>query len=166
MSNSVIGAFIRTTLCLSINSALGDAQGEGAMPRNVSVANDFIQEMIEQHDARMKWWREARFGMFVHWGLFSAAGGTWKEKPCSFLGCWMQQNFKIPVEEYRSVLMPKFTGERFNADFIARLAQEAGMKYIVPITKHHEGFCLFDSKTTDFKITNTPAKREIGRAHV
>jgi alpha-L-fucosidase len=108
----------------------------------------------------MKWWREARFGMFVHWGLFSAAGGTWEGKPSPFLGCWMQDSFKIPAEKYRAALMPKFTGEHFDPDFIAQLAREAGMKYIVPITKHHEGFCLFDSKATDFKISNTPAKRD------
>ena len=72
----------------------------------------------------------------------------------------MQDSFKIPAEEYRSALMPKFTGEHFDPDFIAQLAQDTGMKYIVPITKHHEGFCLFDSKFTDFKISNTPAKRD------
>ncbi|MBN1854200.1 MAG: alpha-L-fucosidase, partial [Pirellulales bacterium] len=119
-----------------------------------------FQETPEQHDARMQWWREARFGMFVHWGLFSAAGGTWNGKPCPFLGCWMQDSFKIPAKEYRSAFMPKFTGEHFDPDFIAQLAQDTGMKYIVPITKHHEGFCLFDSKFTDFKISNTPAKRD------
>jgi len=106
----------------------------------------------------MQWWREARFGMFVHWGLFSASGCTWKGKAGG--GCWMQSGRKIPAAEYREVLMPKFTGERFDPDFIAQLAKDAGMKYIVPITKHHEGFSLFDSKHTDFKITNTPAKRD------
>ena len=117
-------------------------------------------ETKAHRDARMKWWREARFGMFVHWGLFSAAGGTWQGKPSPALGCWMQNDFKIPADEYRAALMPKFTGERFDPDFIAQLAKDAGMKYVVPITKHHEGFCLFDSKFTDFKISNTPAKRD------
>jgi alpha-L-fucosidase len=122
--------------------------------------NARFKETKEQRDARMKWWRDARFGMFVHWGLFSAAGGTWKGKPSPFLGCWMQDSFKISADEYRSALMSKFTGERFDPDFIAELAKDAGMKYIVPITKHHEGFCLFDSKFTDFTIGNTPAKRD------
>jgi alpha-L-fucosidase len=117
-----------------------------------------IEETNVQRDARMKWWREARFGMFVHWGLFSAAGCTWKGKAGG--GCWLQSSRKIPAAEYREVLMPKFTGERFDPAFIAQLAKDAGMKYIVPITKHHEGFCLFHSKHTDFKITNTPAKRD------
>lgn len=72
----------------------------------------------------------------------------------------MQSSLEIPKEEYAAALMPKFTGERFDADFIAQLAVDAGARYIVPITKHHEGFCLFDSDATDFKITNTPARRD------
>jgi hypothetical protein len=122
--------------------------------------NASFQETPGQHDSRMKWWREARFGMFVHWGLFSAAGGTWHGKKSTFLGCWMQTSLKIPKEEYAAELMPKFTGEHFDPDFIARLAEETGVKYIIPIAKHHEGFALFDSKVTDYKITNTPAKRD------
>ena len=122
--------------------------------------NALFKETPEQRGARMQWWREARFGMFVHWGLFSAAGGTWHGKQTTFLGCWMQSSLKIPKDEYASELMPKFTGERFDPDFIAQLAKDTGVKYIVPITKHHEGFCLFDSKVTDYKITNTPAKRD------
>jgi alpha-L-fucosidase len=140
-----------TTALLAVIAGQVQAAGQISMPP---------AETVTQRDARMKWWREARFGMFVHWGLFSAAGGTWNGKPSPSLGCWMQHNFEIPAAEYSNALMPKFTGERFDADFIAQLARDAGMKYIVPITKHHEGFCLFDSKFTDFKITNTPAKRD------
>jgi alpha-L-fucosidase len=113
-----------------------------------------------ERDARMHWWREARFGLFIHWGLFSAAGGTWHGQRTPWLGCWMQSSLKIPKEEYAAELLPKFTGKHFDAGFIAQLAKDTGAKYIVPITKHHEGFCLFDSKVTDFKITNTPAKRD------
>jgi alpha-L-fucosidase len=119
-----------------------------------------IQESTTDHEARMKWWREARFGIFVHWGLFSAAGCTWKGQKTQWLGCWMQSSLKIPKEEYAAALLPKFTGEHFDAGVIAQLAKDAGAKYIVPITKHHEGFALFDSKVTDFTITNTPAKRD------
>lgn len=113
-----------------------------------------------ERDTRMQWWREARFGLFVHWGLFSAAGGTWHGQKTPWLGCWMQSSLKIPKEQYAAALLPMFTGEHFDADFLAQLAKDAGTRYIVPITKHHEGFCLFDSKHTDFKITNTQAKRD------
>jgi alpha-L-fucosidase len=121
---------------------------------------DQHHETREERDARMAWWREARFGMFIHWGLFAAAGGTWKGKPCPFLGCWMQEQFNIAPEEYRSALMPKFTGEFFDASAIASLAKQAGMKYVIPITKHHEGFSLFDTKYSDYNITHTPAQRD------
>ncbi len=131
----------------------------GMMPGRQAAAEQ-RQETPEQRDARMAWWREARFGMFIHWGLFSAAGGTWEGKPAPIVGCYLQQSFNIDHEVYRDALMPKFTGERFDADFIAQLAEEAGMKYVVAITKHHEGFCLFDSQLTDYKITNTPAGRD------
>jgi alpha-L-fucosidase len=113
-----------------------------------------------ERDARMHWWREARFGLFIHWGLFSAAGGTWHGQQTPWLGCWMQSSLKIPKDEYAAELLPKFTGEHFDAGYLAQLAKDAGARYIVPITKHHEGFCLFDSRHTDFKITNTPAKRD------
>jgi alpha-L-fucosidase len=145
--------------CLTVASAfvlLGSALASEPAPP-VPAA---IQEFTTDHDARMKWWREARFGIFVHWGLFSAAGCTWKGEKSQWLGCWMQSSKKIPKEEYAAELMPKFTGEHFDAGFLAQLAKDAGAKYIVPITKHHEGFALFDSKVTDFTITNTPAKRD------
>lgn len=116
-------------------------------------------ESPKERDARMAWWREARFGMFVHWGLFSAAGGVWEGRESPPSACWMQSKFQIPPDTYAS-LTRQFTGEHFDAAFIARLAREAGMKYIVPVAKHHEGFCLFDSSLTDFKIANTPARSD------
>jgi len=121
---------------------------------------DVFHETREERDNRMQWWREARFGMFIHWGLYSAAGGTWEGRPCGLAGCAMQYYFQIPHREYREVLMPKLTGERFDPDFIADLAKEAGMKYVVAVTKHHDGFCMYDSALTDYKITNTPAQRD------
>jgi alpha-L-fucosidase len=131
------------------------------------AADDPLNETPEQRDARMAWWREARFGMFIHWGLYSGAGGTWEgrpstvaEAPSAPLGCWMQRTFEIPYEVYRRELMPKLTGERFDPGFIADLAKDAGMKYVVAVTKHHDGFCMFDSELTDYKITNSPAKRD------
>lgn len=120
------------------------------------------QESPQARDDRMAWWREARFGMFIHWGLFSVAGGVWdgqKALPVVCSSCWLQMRLAVPADEY-TALTQKFTGEHFDPTFIARLAKDAGMKYVVPIAKHHEGFCLFDSKLTDYKITNTPAKRD------
>lgn len=155
MKSSILIVISMTFLSVFPSQAAGSDSNKRS-----SEPSEFIRESDPERNKRMQWWREARFGMFVHWGLFSAAGGTWKGKPAPFLGCWMQESFKIPVKEYQKTLMPRFTGERFDPDAIARLAQEAGMKYIIPITKHHEGFALFDTQVSYFKITNTPAKRD------
>ena len=109
--------------------------------------------------AALKWFEEAKFGMFIHYGLYSLLEGYYGEihsKPAE----WVQLRGKIPVAEYAK-LADKFTAENFDADFITDLAVSAGMKYINITTRHHEGFCLFDSKFTDFKSTNSSAKRDL-----
>lgn len=116
-----------------------------------------LEETAEQKRAKEAWFKEARFGMFIHWGLFTAAGGTWDGKPAPVLGCYVQSSAQIDPRVYAQALMPKLTGERFDADAIADLAADAGMKYVVVIAKHHEGFSMFDSKLTDYTIMNTPA---------
>jgi len=119
-----------------------------------------FQETPEEKLAKEAWFKDARFGMFIHWGLFSAAGGTWEGVPGPVLGCYVQSSSQVDPAVYAQALMPKLTGERFDADAIADLAVDAGMKYVVVITKHHEGFCMFDSKLTDYTIMNTPAGKD------
>lgn len=109
---------------------------------------------------RLAWWTHARFGMFIHWGLFSAAGGTWQGKACPFLGCWMQERFRIPPGAYAAELMPKLSGERFDPHAIARMAEATGMRYVVAVAKHHDGFAMFDSDASDLTIRNAPARRD------
>jgi alpha-L-fucosidase len=101
-------------------------------------------------DARMAWWREAKFGMFIHWGLYAIpAGGEWH----------MRKN-KVPMAEYQK-FAGQFNPTQFNADEWASLAQDAGMKYMVLTTKHHDGFAMFQSKASDYNITDaTPFKRD------
>jgi alpha-L-fucosidase len=91
-------------------------------------------------DDRMAWWREARFGMFIHWGLYAIPGR----------GEWVQWNEQIPVDEYAK-LAGQFNPTNFNADAWADIARSAGMKYMVLTTRHHDGFCLFDTKASEFK---------------
>lgn len=98
----------------------------------------------------LRWFYEARFGMFVHFGLYSLLGR----------GEWAMYHDKIPRDEY-SRLMHDFNPTLFAAEEWVQLAQEAGARYITVTTKHHDGFCLFDSALTDFKITNTPFKRDL-----
>jgi len=109
-------------------------------------------------DVRMEKWRDARFGMFIHWGLYSIPAGEWKGE--TGYAEWIRNSAHIPIDVY-----DKFTGEfnpvKFNAEHWVKMAKDAGMKYIVITTKHHDGFCLFDSKYTDFDIMPTPFKRDI-----
>lgn len=110
-------------------------------------------------EAALEWFEDAKFGMFIHYGLFSLTEGYWGDvhsKPAE----WVQLRAKIRPAEYAK-LADKFTAENFDADFITDLAVEAGMKYINITTRHHEGFCLFDSEYTDFKSTNSAAKRDL-----
>ncbi len=115
-------------------------------------------ESEQQHDARMHWWRDARFGLFIHWGLYAVPAGEWKGQTNH--AEWIRETARIPVKEYEK-FVPQFNPVKFNADEWVRLAKEAGMKYIVITSKHHDGFCLFDSKETDFDIMSTPFKRDI-----
>lgn len=108
-------------------------------------------ETPAQHNARMAWWREARFGMFIHWGLYSELAGTWNGNQVPGLGEWIMNNASIPVDEYQPLAKP-FNPTAFNAHDIVALARSAGMKYIVITSKHHDGFAMFDSRANAFNI--------------
>lgn len=109
-------------------------------------------------DERMAWWREARFGMFVHWGLYSILGGEYGGR--TDYAEWIRNNAHIPIGEYDR-LVARFNPVNFDADAWARLAHAAGMRYLTITTKHHDGFALFDSKLTEFCVRSTPFKRDI-----
>jgi alpha-L-fucosidase len=117
-------------------------------------------ETPAQRDARMQWWREARFGMFIHWGLYSIPAGTWDGKQIPGIGEWIMNNASIPVADYKA-LAGQFNPTGFSAHDIVALAKGAGMKYIVITSKHHDGFAMFDSKADPFNIVAaTPFKRD------
>ncbi|MDI6829233.1 MAG: alpha-L-fucosidase, partial [Armatimonadota bacterium] len=108
----------------------------------------------------MKWWREAKFGMFIHWGIYSVPAGVWKGQQIPGIGEWIMCTAKIPVAEYAE-LAKQFNPTKFNANEWVRLAKEAGMKYIVITAKHHDGFAMFHSKASSFNIYDaTPFKRD------
>jgi alpha-L-fucosidase len=117
-------------------------------------------ESSAQKNERMKWFREARFGMFIHWGLYAIPAGRWNGKEIPGIGEWIMNRATIPVADYKA-LAPKFNPTRFNASEIVGLAKAAGMKYIVITSKHHDGFAMFDSKADPFNIVQaTPFKRD------
>ena len=103
-----------------------------------------------ERDVRLAWWRQARFGMFIHWGPVSLKGTE--------IG-WSRGD-QVPVEEYDR-LYQRFNPTNFNADAWARLAKDTGMKYLILTTKHHDGFCLWDTAFTDYNIMNTPFHRDV-----
>ncbi len=109
-------------------------------------------ETPEERDARMKWWREARFGMFVHWGLYSGLAGTWEGKPVATRGGmeWIQNRVKADTAAYAKAAIPLFKPAPGFAREWARLARQAGCRYIVVTSKHHDGFALHDSKVSDY----------------
>jgi len=117
-------------------------------------------ETKAERDVRMDWWREAKFGMFIHWGLYSVPAGTWKGKQGEGVGEWLMFSQKIPVSEYEQ-LVPQFNPVKFNAADWVRAAKAAGQKYIVITSKHHDGFALFDSMVSDYDIMAAPFKRDI-----
>jgi alpha-L-fucosidase len=126
---------------------------------NLCLAADSIDETPAQHDARMKWWRQARFGMFIHWGLYSEAAGEWNGQTTPGVGEWIMNERKIPLSQY-ATLVPRFNPVKFDAAQWVRIAKDAGMKYIVITSKHHEGFGMFRSHLTDWCIASTPFQRD------
>ena len=125
-------------------------------------------ESLDDYNRRMQWFADAQYGMFIHFGVFSHLGGEWKGEPVPWYCEWLQASKKIPREEYATAIK-EFNPRKFDADFIARCAKAAGMKYLVITSKHHEGFCLWDSKFTEFDVGSTPFKgrdilAELGKA--
>lgn len=118
-----------------------------------------IPETKAQKDRRMKWFREARFGMFIHWGLYSIPAGYWKGKTVPGAAEWLQYTAQVPPAEYEP-LREQFNPVKFDARKWVRIAKAAGMKYIVITSKHHEGFGMWPSKQGDWNIGHTAFKRD------
>ncbi|HEY5584405.1 MAG TPA: alpha-L-fucosidase [Ruminiclostridium sp.] len=115
---------------------------------------------MSNKDTRMKWWREARYGMFIHWGLYAIPAGKWNSKDIPFGGEWIMKNAKIPVAEYEK-LAGQFNPVKFDSEEWVKMAKDAGMKYMVVTAKHHDGFAMYDSKCSDYNIKDaTPFKRD------
>lgn len=117
------------------------------------------RETTEQRNRRMEWWREARFGLFIHWGLYAIPAGEWKGETNH--AEWILTTAQIPVDQYEK-FADQFNPTSFDAAEWVREAKNAGMKYIVITSKHHDGFCLFDSKQTNYDVIDaTPFERDI-----
>ena len=122
-------------------------------------------ETPDQKAARLAWWQHDRFGMFIHFGLYAVAAGV-GDAGSTDLGEWIKSRLYYTNEKYDGEFLPRFNPDLFDARAWARAAKRAGMKYVVLTTKHHEGFCMWDTKTTDYKITKTEFGRDLVREYV
>ncbi len=109
---------------------------------------------------RLKWFREAKYGMFIHWGLYAIPGGVWEGQKIPFGTEWIMKNAKIPLSEYKK-LAEKFNPDRFDPYYYVRNAKKWGMKYLCVTSKHHDGFAMFDSAVSDYTVMKTPYGRDI-----
>jgi alpha-L-fucosidase len=112
-------------------------------------------ETLPAYRQRMEWFASAQYGMFIHFGLYSVLGGEWENNPVGWYSEWIQASANIPREKYARIA-EEFNPVDFDADFIVRTAKASGMTYLVITSKHHEGFCLWDSAFTDFDVGSTP----------
>jgi alpha-L-fucosidase len=143
-----------------------------ASAASVTLSDDRHREAIaigvegsQQVDAakakRLEWFREAKYGLFIHWGLYAIPAGQWQGRRIPGIGEWIMNRAQIPVKTYEQ-LAKQFNPVKFNADEWVQLAKDAGMKYIVITSKHHDGFALYDSKVSTWDIMDaTPFKRDV-----
>ncbi|WP_165501236.1 alpha-L-fucosidase [Pedobacter psychrodurus] len=112
-------------------------------------------------EKKMEWWKEAKFGMFIHWGLYAVPAGVYQDKPVKGIGEWIMNTAKIPVAEYQKYA-PQFNPDQYDPEAWVKMAKDAGMKYIIITSKHHDGFAMFDSKVTKWDIMDSsPYKKDI-----
>ncbi len=126
-------------------------------------SRDYLNDTQDEFDARMEWWRDARFGMFIHWGVYAVPAGVYQNEPVGGIGEWIMNSARIPVADYET-FAAQFNPVRFDAAEWVRIAKAAGMKYIIITSKHHDGFSLWDSDVSQYDIIDaTPFGRDILR---
>ena len=137
------------TIAFAVAAALTlSAYGQQVLPVAGDEDHAAITETHEQRDARMAWWRDAKFGMFIHYGLYSGLAGEFKGVQGG--SEWIQTNLGIDTETYAAEALPLFKPAPGCTDVWAELAKKAGCKYMVMTSKHHDGFALFDTPTSDY----------------
>src|SRR5580704_7672606 len=158
-------------LMLSTRSALGSSRLRGLMSGPLLAACALVPALRAaspgdaappmDHETRIAWFRQAKFGLFIHWGLYSIPAGEWEGKPVPGLGEWIMNHAQIPVKEYEQ-LATQFNPVKFNAEQWVKMAEDAGMKYIVITSKHHDGFAMYHSQVSKYNIYDaTPFHRDV-----
>lgn len=135
--------------------------GCAQVQREQEEPQNFLDETPQERDERMAWWRDARFGMFIHWGIYSVPAGDHQGVRSDQIGEWIQSWANIPREEYAE-FAAEFNPVRFDAAEWVALAKEAGMKYLVITSKHHDGFSMYDTAVSPYNIVQaTPYGRDV-----
>ena len=151
---NVFGKNILIPLLILACSGVGSAA-------EVTFKGPYDDETVQQRDARMAWWREARFGLFIHWGVYAVPAGTHKGEQIENIGEWIMHYGQIPVAEYQQYAK-QFNPVKYDPEAWVRMAKDAGMKYIVITAKHHDGFALFDTAASDWNIVEaTPYGKDV-----
>src|SRR3982750_1853279 len=135
--------------------------GASVMAHGAAQSTPQARPYDAAREKRLEWFREAKYGMFIHWGLYAVPAGEWKGQRCLGLGEWLMNRCKVPVTEYQQ-LAQQFNPVKYNPDEWVQLAQDAGMKYIVITSKHHDGFAMFKSAASAYNVVDaTPYKKDI-----
>ena len=159
---------IRLAGCVALGAlpAVGLAQPAAPSPQKMAPAAarpasaELTPQEIAAREKRLEWFHEAKFGLFIHWGLYSIPAGYWKGERSPGIGEWIMNRMKIPVGEYEK-LASGFNPYKFDAEAWAQLAQDAGMKYVVITSKHHDGFAMYHSTVSKYNVYDaTPWRRD------
>lgn len=161
-------------LAASACTAVGPARAEAPAAQSPApaataaaplVTPGGVPETQEQRDIRMAWWREAKFGLFIHWGVYAVPAGRYHDKTVPGIGEWIMRRATppIPAREYQSYAK-QFNPVKYDPNAWAQMAADAGMKYVVITSKHHDGFALFPTAASHWNVVEaTPYGRRAGR---
>ncbi|MBC9934794.1 alpha-L-fucosidase [Chitinophaga qingshengii] len=125
-----------------------------------TAVNGWWTASMKNHDQRIAWWREARFGCFIHWGVYSVPGGEWKGKEVPGYAEHLMRKEKISRQEYADQLIKHFNPEHFDADAWVKMIRDAGMRYLVITAKHHDGVAMYPTAIGDYSISQSPFKQD------
>ena len=154
LKKTLIAAAVLATLATLGPAAERMGKTDVRVQRHEAVAS------LHERESRIAWWRESKFGMFIHWGIYSLPAGEWNGRSYPGIGEWIMYKARIPLADYEQ-LARQFNPVKFDAEAWAQLAQDAGMKYLVITSKHHDGFAMFGSKADAFNIVDaTPFRRD------
>jgi alpha-L-fucosidase len=155
--------WILLLVAVSVCPSIAKEQMGIKQPQQASPAKEFASQEVESNAAsqrRLQWFHEAKYGFFIHWGIWAIPAGEWKGRRTSTDPCFVSMEAGIPLQEYHA-LAQQFNPSRFDADAWARLAVDAGMKYIIYVAKHSDGFAMYRSKVSSFNVYDaTPWKRD------